>query len=170
MPHFRREITSITTTTITESPAKIKKRTKKYLQKATSNIEGKQISYRLKQIIQNPQQYCHDELDKINTDFHQGLVDAAETLAPYPIHWWTKEIEEKYKILQYWFAALTFKKCKTAGNDILKTLRTRLPQTTDIYQGNKDRNISQQLRQATKNLRKARSDSFKKGKKNYTTK
>jgi hypothetical protein len=131
--------------TITESPVKIKKRTKKYLQKATSNIEGKQISHRLKQIIKNPLQYSHDNLDRVNTDFHQGLVDAAETLAPYPIYWWTKEIEEKYKILQYWFAELTFKKCKTAGDDILKTLRARLPQKADVYQGNKNRNISQQL-------------------------
>ena len=112
--------------------------------------------------MKNPLQYSHDDLDRVNTDFHQGLVEAAETLAPYPIHWWTKEIEEKYKVLQYWFAELTFKKCKTTGDDILKTLRARLPQKTDIYQGNKKRNISQQLQQATKKLRKARSDSFKK--------
>eukprot|EP00957_Ditylum_brightwellii_P140952 10737397-Ditylum_brightwellii.AAC.1 len=68
--------------------------------------------------MKNPLQYSHDDLDRVNTDFHQGLVDAVETLAPYPIHWWTKEIEEEYK-------------CKTAGGDILKTLRARLPQKTD---------------------------------------
>jgi hypothetical protein len=141
---------------------KSKKQTKKYLQQATSNIEGKQIKIRLKQIMNNPPQYSHEDLDRVNTDFHQGLVEAAESLAPYPVHWWTKEIEEKYKVLQYWFAELTFEKCKTVGEDILRTLTARLPQKADVYQGNKNRNISQQLRLATKNLQKSRSDSFKK--------
>eukprot|EP00957_Ditylum_brightwellii_P077997 5928696-Ditylum_brightwellii.AAC.1 len=48
--------------------------------------------------MNKPLQYSHEDLDRVNTDFHQGLVEAAETLASYPVHWWTKETEEKYKL------------------------------------------------------------------------
>eukprot|EP00957_Ditylum_brightwellii_P196316 14956818-Ditylum_brightwellii.AAC.1 len=69
--------------------------------------------------MSDPDQYSHKELDSLNTEFHQSLVIAADSLALYPVHWWTKQIEEKYKVQQYWLAESTFKKCKTVGEDIL---------------------------------------------------
>eukprot|EP00957_Ditylum_brightwellii_P060688 4607774-Ditylum_brightwellii.AAC.1 len=65
---------------------KSKKRTTKYLQKASSSIDEKQIATRLQQIMDDPDQQSHKDLDTINTEFHQSLVTAAESLAPYPVH------------------------------------------------------------------------------------
>eukprot|EP00957_Ditylum_brightwellii_P008444 639892-Ditylum_brightwellii.AAC.1 len=72
--------------------------------------------------MNNPLQYSHEDLDRVNTDFNHGLVEAAESLAPYTVHWWTKEIEEKYKILQYRFAELTFKNAKQSVKTLYELL------------------------------------------------
>eukprot|EP00957_Ditylum_brightwellii_P085220 6480412-Ditylum_brightwellii.AAC.2 len=48
------------------------------------------------------------------------------------------------------------------GTHELQEMRENLPEEIDIFQGNKNRGIRAQIRNAAKALHKARSDSFKK--------
>eukprot|EP00957_Ditylum_brightwellii_P077398 5880832-Ditylum_brightwellii.AAC.1 len=53
------------------------------------------------------------------------------------------------------------RKLRILGKDVLDELRGKFPDKVDIYQGDATRYVAAQLRKATANLNKARSDSFK---------
>ena len=105
---FRGQLHPLQQTQTRKVQLKSWKRTSIYLKNASKNIKGSQIVRRMEKIQDDYTKHNHTKLDEINDDLHNSLLTAEKHLAPFPVYWWTKEIDEKYKIQQYWIAETTF--------------------------------------------------------------
>jgi hypothetical protein len=123
---------------------------------ASKGIISKNIPQRLKDVEQQSFNGFSPEviqvLEEIDQELHQILLDAKTKIASYSHVPWSPQLHYAYQVWKYWKIILSYFKTKRIPGNRVKRLLQQWEHDYKVFQGDRTKTISQQLRQARKEL------------------
>jgi hypothetical protein len=101
------------------------------------------------------------DFEAVDTELHTILLAAKKTIATHSHLPWSPDLHKAYQIWKYWKVRLSYFKIKRIPGTRVKNLLGKWEKDYKVFQGDRTKSISRQLRKAKKALQQCRQNSHK---------
>eukprot|EP00957_Ditylum_brightwellii_P067720 5140721-Ditylum_brightwellii.AAC.1 len=98
-------------------------------------------------------------MNTLDDEITRIMEEAEATLQAFLNHWWWDTLHQAFKVAEYWKIFISFQRNCIQDSQVLLERRTKIDPTIDIYQGDKKRKPTGQLRKMLKYLKQCRNNS-----------
>eukprot|EP00957_Ditylum_brightwellii_P056959 4317526-Ditylum_brightwellii.AAC.1 len=111
-------------------------------------MRDQRIQVRSNQLIQ--EKTTITDIEELNAAVMRIMLDTEDEMPPLPNLWWSEELHVKHLICRYWATVVSMNHNQLADKKLLTSIRVRIPDNHDVFQGDEEKSAIYEFLQAKK--------------------